>query len=600
MEPRGKTGSQTTYPPPASREPRAGRRDWLVPILDELLSLGAGVLSDSSRSHLSAARARVAEDRFNLVVLGEFKRGKSTLINALIARDVLPTGVVPLTSVVTSIGFGHRDRLTIRFADGREEESPLAELDRYVTEGRNPGNRLGVELARVELRDDLLGSGLELVDTPGIGSIHSHNTEVARGFLPRVDAALCVLDAGQPLSECERELFVEAAGRVPRLLMVINKIDHLAAGEREEAVQFVAGALRELLGEQGTELFALSARQGDGIEPLLQRLRRLATGERETLLLRSVALLARTAALDAAQAARFEGHAIALPLDELADRACLFEQRIAELVTAGFEAGDLLDRGVERALESRVNEPLKRHAREQEPRLRAALREHVQSVQSSPRELAAELERWIDTTVRDEFRELVPRFELAIADELTELERRYAARVERILEQVQEVAADVFGERASEVLPETGLRSPSRFSFKLTDVEHALDIIVGFGRSITPGALGRRLVIRDAEVRLIEMTDRHAGRLRSELAERAGKSARDYRRELTARVEEAIQAIREAIDRATAEHRRGEAHARVRLDQLAHTGQRCDQLAGEITCRLEPDQPSETTIEVRD
>ena len=70
-----------------------------------------------------------------------------------------------------------------------------------MTEARNPGNRLGVELARVELEHDLLRAGLELVDTPGIGSIHSHNTEVARGFLPRVDAALCVLDAGQPLSQ---------------------------------------------------------------------------------------------------------------------------------------------------------------------------------------------------------------------------------------------------------------------------------------------------------------------------------------------------------------------------------------------------------------
>ena len=114
---------------------------------------------------------------------------------------MLPTGVIPLTSVVTAIGVGDRDRLVVRYSDGREDERPLTDIAEYVTEARNPGNNLGVELARVELDHELLGAGLELVDTPGVGSIHSHNTAVARDFLPRVDAAICVLDAG---SRCRR------------------------------------------------------------------------------------------------------------------------------------------------------------------------------------------------------------------------------------------------------------------------------------------------------------------------------------------------------------------------------------------------------------
>src|SRR5690348_862009 len=88
------------------------RQVWLG-VLDELLSLGEGLLAETPSRHLAAARTRVAEDRFNLVVLGEFKRGKSTLINALLRRNVLPTGVVPLTSVVTSIAAGDGDRLRI-------------------------------------------------------------------------------------------------------------------------------------------------------------------------------------------------------------------------------------------------------------------------------------------------------------------------------------------------------------------------------------------------------------------------------------------------------------------------------------------------------
>ena len=453
-----------------------------------------------------------------------------------------------------------------------------------MTEAGNPANRLGVELARVELDHDLLHAGLELVDTPGIGSIHAHNTEVARGFLPRVDAALCVLDASQPLSAGERELCREAAERVPRLLTVINKIDHLDHADREVAVEFVRSALRDLLGDSELELFAVSARRREGLAPLLARLRKLAAEERHALLLRSVAQLARGAAGEIARAARFESRAIELPLDQLGSRAEMFEGRIAELTAASAEAGDLLDRGIERAVKQLVNEPLEQYARAEEPRLRAELRAHLEALgaKASPRELSAELERWIDATVRSEFERLVPRFEAAIAEQLTELEQRYAQRIERILEQVQQAAEDVFGARAGEVLPDTGLRAPSGFSFKLKDVEHALDMIVGFGRTIAPGVLGRRLVIRDAEQRLIEMTDRHAGRLRSELAGRVADAVRDYRRELTAAVDEAVEAIRVAIERATADRRRGEEHAHGRLDQLARIEERCAQLTSDL------------------
>jgi GTPase SAR1 family protein len=565
----------------------------MLDALDELLTLASGLLPEPGRSHLAAARDRVAGQRFNLVVLGEFKRGKSTLINALLGREVLPTGVVPLTSVVTALGAGDRDRLLIRSTGGGEVERPAADLADYVTEAGNPANVRRVELARPELDHELLRGGLELVDTPGIGSVHAHNTQVARDFLPRVDAALCVFDAGQPLSEAERELLVEAARRVPRLLMVVNKIDHLEPDERPVALDFVHSALDDLLGGGGVEVFPLSARTGEGVAALADRLSRLAVQERDDLLVRSVAGLARGLAADAAQAARFEAHAIELLLEELASKARMFEQRIAELTAASAEAGDLLDRGIGRAVEQQVNEPLREHARTREAELRAALREHVQQLPAlTPRDLSAELEAWIDATVHAEFEQLVPRFEAAIADELTELERRYAARVQLILEQVQDVAQDVFGARAADVLPQTGLSTPSRFSFKLKDPEHALDMIVGFGRTITPGALGRRLVIRDAEQRLVDMTDRHAGRLRSELADRAGAAGRQYRRELAGAVDGPIDAIRGAVDRAGDERRRGQQHARLRLDQLAQTAARCERLADAFDRALVDGEPA--------
>ena len=120
-------------------------------------------------------------------------------------------------------------------------------------------------------------------------------------------------------------------------------------------------------------------------------------------------------------------------------------------------------------------------------------------------------------------------------------------------------------------------------------------MIVGFGRTITPGGLGRRLVLRDAEQRLIEMTDRHAGRLRSELDGRVSAAAREYRRELAAAVDEAIDAIRAAIDRAAEDRRRGEQYTRARLDALLRVQQRSEQLGRQLDGLLTADAPEPNT-----
>jgi hypothetical protein len=182
--------SEETHPSLAPNRGTSGARSALLAAIEKLLCLTTRPVPASARRDLLTARIRLDEEPFDLVGLGEFRRGKSTLINALLGRELLPTGVVRLTSVITAIGAGGRDRLVVDYSNGREHEYAVDELPEHVTEASNPGNRLGVELARLELDHELLRAGVELVDTPGIGSIHSRNTQVTRDLLPPVDAAL--------------------------------------------------------------------------------------------------------------------------------------------------------------------------------------------------------------------------------------------------------------------------------------------------------------------------------------------------------------------------------------------------------------------------
>ncbi|MGH2891791.1 MAG: hypothetical protein ACRDPM_00790, partial [Solirubrobacteraceae bacterium] len=117
-------------------------------------------------------------------------------------------------------------------------------------------------------------------------------------------------------------------------------------------------------------------------------------------------------------------------------------------------------------------------------------------------------------------------------------------------------------------------------------------IIVGFGRTGTPGRLGRRLVVRDAERRLIDMTDRHAGRLRSELSERVARAVHEYRRDLAAAVEEAVDTIRDAVDRATEDRRLGQRRSDARLRELVQIEGECERIAQLMDRWLPREAPS--------
>ena len=94
--------------------------------------------------HCQALLVKLAEDRFNLAVVGQFKRGKSSLMNAVLGRDVLPTGLLPLTSAITTLCYGPQPRAVLRRKGWTlTQEIPLEHLAEYVTERGNPGNKRG-------------------------------------------------------------------------------------------------------------------------------------------------------------------------------------------------------------------------------------------------------------------------------------------------------------------------------------------------------------------------------------------------------------------------------------------------------------------------
>ena len=141
----------------------SGGSDPLLAALEELAALG----SADDRAGLDALRGRLRDRRLRVLVAGEAKRGKSTLVNAMLSRPVLPAGVTPLTALATTVRYGSDENVRAVFADGHAENLPLSALGDLVTERGNPGNCRGVASVTVSVDAPILARGVELVEHPG-------------------------------------------------------------------------------------------------------------------------------------------------------------------------------------------------------------------------------------------------------------------------------------------------------------------------------------------------------------------------------------------------------------------------------------------------
>lgn len=205
----------------------------------------------------------LAEDRFNLVVAGRFNRGKSSLMNAILGVDRLPTGIVPLTSVITTVSYGSTEKVTLTYAESRlGSEIKLKDLPHYITQQGNPANSQGIASANIELPVEILRRGFYFVDTPGLGSVIPENTRTTYGYLPQIDALLLVTSFESPLSEEELSFLSNAAVSNVPIFVAVNKHDLVTETDRNEALTFVRTHLQSLLGEAEPKIFSVSARDG--------------------------------------------------------------------------------------------------------------------------------------------------------------------------------------------------------------------------------------------------------------------------------------------------------------------------------------------------
>jgi GTP-binding protein EngB required for normal cell division len=564
--------------PPIEAEapPAAGLRD--------LARLASEAGAPRIASEAMAVSERIAEGRFYVACVGQFKRGKSSLLNALAGSAVLPVGVLPVTSVATVLRWGERLGARVRFSGGSWRDIRPEILAAYVAEENNSENKIGVSVVEVFVPSPLLSSGMCLVDTPGIGSVFAGNTMTTREFVPHVDAAIVVLGADPPISGEELALVEEVSRHVENLFFVLNKADRLPADESSEAARFTERVLKERLGSKATPLLLVSAterlasgptRDWEELESSLDRLAR----ESGASLVREAEQRAIKRFLERLIAEIDEQRdALVRPVAESEKRIGSLSASVAEAERSMADLEYLLMAEVDRLTKKLGEDREAFLSSAREPAERELIREIDAGVsEASGRRLRA---RARDSAAAIARRHLNP----WLASEQPAAEALYRGAAERFLAlgneflrrflEHEKLGPETF---PAELGPEAGFRAKSRLIYtELLAVAEPSLLSWVLDRVRTRGAL-RRAASRDAAAYLERLLSSNSARIQNDLIERVRESRRRLEAEIRARLSEAIRSATSALERAKARHAEGEASVAVelgRLDGLSRSARR--------------------------
>lgn len=218
-------------------------RATILALFPDLISYSHKTKATETERRLSSAYQQLEQARLAVVVCGEFKRGKSSLLNALLEEPGLfPVDDYYATSLVSTISYADTEQVTVLLSpkEGASETRQIsrAEMAGYVTESGNRDNRKGVDLVTIATPNPRLASGLTFVDTPGVGGVYVRHTMATLAFLPLAHAVLFVADATQVLTESELHFLRRAAASAKvtddadGLVCVLTKIDLVSDYDR--------------------------------------------------------------------------------------------------------------------------------------------------------------------------------------------------------------------------------------------------------------------------------------------------------------------------------------------------------------------------------
>jgi predicted GTPase len=206
-------------------------RGSLLAELTRLESLAQSVGNTGAQAQVARLRSRLESHCFRVAVIGEFRVGKSSLINSILGESVSPVGVIPTTASVARIGYRPTRGVSVCLQDGSSRPIESADLEFWLTKWHDREQVGAVKECQVFVPSPLLLNGVELIDTPGIND-EASLTDITIDILSQVDAAILVISALMPFSETTRHFLQTRVltSDLGKVLFVVTQTDRVRGG----------------------------------------------------------------------------------------------------------------------------------------------------------------------------------------------------------------------------------------------------------------------------------------------------------------------------------------------------------------------------------
>lgn len=542
-------------------------REELVRVIDLMSNRAVAKEEQKIEENLRHLKKKVEENAFYLVVLGQFKRGKSTFINSLLGEKLLPTSVVPLTSIITLLKYGTKEKISVVFTDGTMKEISRDELVDYVTEKGNPRNEKNVSQVIVEYPSDYLKEGVHIIDTPGVGSIFENNTEMTYSFLPKVDAALFLLAVDPPISQSELDFLKDVKQYVHKIFFIQNKIDYMDEDERIESMNFSKKVLEETLGSDEIKIFPLSAKwalegklSGDRakiekscLPEFDKTLSDFLMKEKAQVFLNSVIQSTKKLLNDEEFAIRLKLKAIATPLKDLEEKIKLFEEQLENIKQEKHDNSYLFEAEIKRLMD-KVDREIQKMQQTQLPRLLEELkRAGEENKHLATSEYVRVMEEKLQKGIVETFDRWVSEQEERLNEEYARISKRFSDRTNKIIESLMDASARLFDIKLERIETDEAISEERRFYYllgdppKFFDLEGALDF---FSRAVLPKGYSQTKMLKKIIKKLPERIDANCGRVRADFMRRIKESFLDFRWNLNMKIDATANSIKEALEKA--------------------------------------------------
>jgi len=504
---------------------------------------------------------KLIQNQFYLVIVGLFKRGKSSLINALIGREIAPVAITPLTSVITFFQYGSVTSAEVHFRNGTNATIDLHDISLYVSEENNPKNIRNVEYVRIRTKAPILENVI-LVDTPGLGSLFSHNTDTTIEFLPRIDAALFVLSADLPVSKADEEFLLKMAGSINEILFVLNKSDLLTSSELEQMLTYNMKMLRGIFNDEkkAIELIPVSARdffkkEADinktdkgNIKLLKDSINsKIIVSKNDIIISRSINVLLSLA--DQLNTLLSVKHStLQMPVQELEKKREAMEHSIALLASGKGDFEAVVKNRVDQ-LTANITEQCEQKRKELEQFYYNLLILNAPAAWENVKSADANIyfQKLADQIIK-EYDDLKEILEKSVREEFSSILLQYSTLSRSFLDEIIKQMRDILGINIEGIISSFDLDVYSSFYFK-TDTKYSIHSLrTNILYRIIPEKLVRALVLKQVYTGCLELINPNAGRMRGDIDYKIHESYRKFRYHFDQKLYDLLQSLKKMID----------------------------------------------------